>query len=52
MLAELLEPTIQFGFPVAVAAFVLLRLEREIKRLVGAIEGLRRCQVCKFGERK
>jgi hypothetical protein len=49
---EILEPYVHFGFPVAVAAFVLLRLERELRRLVEAIEGLRRCEVCRFGRSK
>ena len=38
------------GFPVAVAAFLLLRMEKELRALRKAIERLRHCQVCKFSE--
>ena len=38
------------GFPVAVAAFLLLRMEKELRALRKAIERLRHCQICKFSE--
>ena len=38
------------GFPVAVAVFLLLRMEKELKALRMAIERLRHCQTCKFSE--
>jgi len=38
------------GFPVAVAAFLLMRLEKRLESLTRAIEGLRRCQVCRLDE--
>ena len=38
------------GFSVAVAAFLLLRMEKELKALRMAIERLRHCQTCKFSE--
>lgn len=38
------------GFPVAVAAFLLLRMEKELRALRMAIERLRHCQICKFSE--
>jgi hypothetical protein len=40
---------LQSGFAICVAAFLLIRLERELRRLSQAIEQLRRCQVCRFG---
>ena len=40
------ELIIQSCFSIGVAAFLLIRVEREIKHLTGAIEQLRRCQVC------
>ena len=39
---------IQSGFAVAVAAFLLIRIEKEIKHLAQAIDQLRLCQVCRF----
>ena len=50
MPSEFVESLISNGFAVAVAAFLLIRLEREIKDLRIAIDGLRRCQVCKVGD--
>ena len=45
---------LQGGFSVAVAAFLLLRMERELRALREAITLLRHCQTCKlspwFGE--
>jgi hypothetical protein len=41
---------IQSGFSVAVAAFLLIRLEKEIKKLADAINRLRHCKVCKFND--
>lgn len=38
------------GFSVAVAAFLLLRMEKELRALRRAIERLRHCQICKFSE--
>jgi 16S rRNA U1498 N3-methylase RsmE len=40
--------TLQSCFAIGVAAFLLIRLERELRRLSEAIEQLRRCQVCRF----
>ena len=37
---------IQSGFSVAVAAFLLIRIEKELKHLAKAIDQLRLCQVC------
>lgn len=34
------------AFSIVVAAFLLLRMERELRALRGAIEGLRHCAVC------
>lgn len=39
---------VQAGFSIAVAAFLLIRLEDRMKSLTEAINLLRRCQVCKF----
>lgn len=36
----------QGGFSVAVAAFLLIRMEKELRLLREAIEGLRHCQTC------
>ena len=36
------------GFPVAVAVYLLVRMERELSELRRAIETLRRCQHCKY----
>ena len=38
----------QNGFLVAVAAFLLLRMERELRGLREAIDRLRHCQNCRF----
>ena len=38
----------QNGFSVVVAAFLLLRMERELRLLRGAIETLRHCAVCRL----
>jgi len=42
-----METFIQSSFSVAVAAFLLLRIEKELKHLARAINQLRLCQVCK-----
>jgi len=42
----MIESFMSSGFAFCVAAFVLLRLERELKELQKAIEKLARCQVC------
>ena len=47
---ELIEAVTSNGFSVAVAAFLLLRMEKELRALRKAIERLRHCQVCKFSE--
>ena len=39
---------LQNGFSVAVAAFLLLRMERELRGLREAIDRLRHCQNCRF----
>lgn len=47
---ELFEAVAGNGFSVAVAAFLLLRMEKELRALRMAIERLRHCQICKFSE--
>lgn len=47
---ELLSAVASAGFPVAVAAWLLIRLETRLESLTRAIEGLRRCQVCRLDE--
>ena len=42
------QAVLQNGFSVAVAAFLLLRMERELRGLREAIERLRYCQTCRF----
>ena len=42
------QSVIQNSFSVAVAAFLLIRTERELKGLREAIDRLRQCQVCRF----
>jgi len=44
---ELVTGIMQSGFSVGVAAFVLLRVERELKALTMAIHDLKMCTVCK-----
>ena len=44
----LLESIVTNGFSVAVAAFLLLRTERELRGLKEAIDRLRHCQTCRF----
>jgi hypothetical protein len=39
---------LQSSFAIGVAAFLLIRLERELRRLSEAIEQLRLCEVCRF----
>lgn len=47
---ELFEAVAGNGFSVAVAAFLLLRMEKELRALRMAIERLRHCQTCRFSE--
>ena len=49
---ELVTGLVQSGFSVGVAAFLLIRLDNDIKDLTKAIEGLKRCQICKVAEDK
>jgi hypothetical protein len=42
------QSALQNSFSVVVAAFLLLRMEREIRCLREAIDRLRYCQVCRF----
>lgn len=39
---------LQNGFSIGVAAFLLLRMERELRGLREAIERLRHCQTCRL----
>ena len=41
---------VQTTFSIAVAAFLLLRMEREIRALREAIDRLRYCQICRFSD--
>lgn len=45
---DLLKSIAGSGFSVAVAAFLLLRMERELRGLREAIERLRHCQTCRL----
>ena len=45
---EFLQSTLQNCFSIVVAAFLLLRMERELRGLREAIDRLRHCQVCRF----
>lgn len=47
---DIIETTVQAGFPVAVAAFLLLRMEKALGELRDAIQGLQACQTCRFRE--
>ncbi len=42
------QAALQNGFSVTVAAFLLLRMERELRGLREAIDRLRHCQNCRF----
>ena len=42
------QAALQNSFSVAVAAFLLLRMERELRGLREAIDRLRHCQNCRF----
>ena len=42
------QSTLQNCFSIVVAAFLLLRMERELRVLREAIDRLRYCQVCRF----
>ena len=39
---------LQGSFSVAVAAFLLIRMEKELRHLREAIDNLRHCQTCRF----
>lgn len=41
-----MESFLQGSFAIAVAAFLLLRMEKELRKLREAIETLRHCQTC------
>jgi hypothetical protein len=43
-----IETTLQSCFSIVVSAFLLLRMEKELKALRGAIDRLRYCQICRF----
>jgi hypothetical protein len=45
---EFVQSTLQNCFSIVVAAFLLLRMERELRVLREAIDRLRHCQVCRF----
>ena len=45
---NLMENFINNGFAIAVAAFLLLRVERQMRKLTDAILLLRHCQVCRL----
>ncbi len=47
---DLLSAVASAGFPVVVAGFLLVRLETRLEHLTRAIEGLRRCQVCRLDD--
>ena len=49
---EILKFIAETSFPVAVAAFLLLRLEKRIEGLTEAIERLRHCQTCMFSPQR
>ena len=42
------QAALQNGFSVVVAAFLLLRMERELRGLREAIDRLRHCQTCRL----
>ena len=41
-----IETFLQASFSVLVAAFLLIRMERELRLVRGAIENLRHCSIC------
>ena len=43
-----IQSTLQSCFSIVVAAFLLLRMESELRALREAIDRLRYCQVCRF----
>ena len=45
---DFLQTALQNSFSIVVAAFLLLRMERELKGLREAIDRLRHCQACRF----
>ena len=46
--SDVFHAIVQSGFSVGVAAFLLIRLEKELKALTQAIQDLKICQVCEF----
>ena len=51
-LDQILSSITSNGFPVAVAAYLLLRMESELRALRLTIETLKRCTHCRYGEDK
>lgn len=49
-LDQILSSITSNGFPVAVAAYLLLRMESELRALRLTIETLKRCAHCKYGD--
>ena len=45
---EFIQSTLQNYFSIVVAAFLLLRMEGELRVLRDAIDRLRYCQICRF----
>ena len=45
---EFFKDFFQYGFSVAVAAFLLLRMEKELRLLRQAIETLKHCNTCRL----
>ena len=45
---DFLQSLIQSSFSIVVAGFLLLRVEKEMKKLAAVIDRLRHCQVCRF----
>jgi hypothetical protein len=45
---DILKAVASQSFPVVVAAYLLIKTERELRRLSGAIDRLRHCQVCRY----
>ena len=43
-----IQSTLQTYFSIVVAAFLLLRMESELRALREAIDKLRYCQICRF----
>ena len=45
-----IQSAIQSSFSIVVAAFLLIRVEKEMKNLAAAIDRLQHCQICKFSD--